>query len=107
MSVQLSHMVRCSRCGKEFPVPINNCYDDIIDQLICYKCVKLLAMKSLRKKFMQRVYPEGTKVLHRFKDCGTGIVLWANDEHIAVHFENGDEYAYRPENIKRLEYPIR
>ena len=68
---------------------------------------KFLAMKSLRKKFMQRVYPEGTKVLHRFKDCGVGSVLWANDEHIAVHFENGDEYAYRPESIKRLEYPIR
>ncbi len=79
----------------------------MIAPLICYKCAKLLAMKNLRKKFMQRVYPEGTKVLHRFKDCGVGSVIWANDEYIAVHFENGDEYAYHPENIKRLEYPIR
>ena len=78
-----------------------------IYSLFCCKCDGLLTMKHLRNQFMKRVYPKGTKVLHRFKDCGLGSVLWANDEHIAVHFENGDEYAYRPENIKRLEYPIR
>lgn len=78
-----------------------------IYSLFCCKCDGLLTIKYLKNQFMKRVYPKGTKVLHRFKDCGLGSVLWANDEFIAVRFENGDEYAYHPEDIKRLDYPIR
>lgn len=71
---------------------------------------RIEALRSIadkQREINNRIYPHGTKVLHRFRNCGVGIVEWTNDHYIAVRFENGENTAYYSEEIKRLEYPIR
>lgn len=52
-----------------------------------------------QREINDRIYPHGTKVLHRFRNCGVGIVQWTNDHYIAVRFENGEDTAYYAEIV--------
>ena len=79
----------------------------LTDEILTEERIEALrSIADKQRKINDRIYPHGTKVLHRFRNCGVGIVQWTNDRWIAVHFENGENTAYYPEEIKRLEYPI-
>ena len=78
------------------------------DEILTEKRIEALnSIADKQREINDRIYPYGTKVLHRFRNCGVGIVEWTNENWIAVRFENGENTAYYPEEIKRLEYPIR
>lgn len=78
------------------------------DETLTEKRIKALrSIADKQREINNRIYPHGTKVLHRFRNCGVGIVEWTNNLFIAVRFENGENTAYYSEEIKRLEYPIR
>lgn len=78
------------------------------DETLTEKRIEALhSIADKQREINDRIYPHGTKVLHRFRNCGVGIVEWTNAVRIAVRFENGENTAYYPEEIKRLEYPIR
>ena len=89
-------------------LPAQDRYCLLIDEKLTEERIEALrSIADKQREINNRIYPSGTKVLHRFRNYGVGIVEWTNDIWIAVRFENGKNSAYYPEEIKRLEYPIR